>query len=140
MLAELFQSLRDRATHQQIAPNCISAYADAPRDAPYRALLPDLVVPWDGPSAIGSRGVISDSLPSLHYDVPARIPSGRSGNHTDGAWLIAAGPEVPAGTTVAGHSVLDLAPTVVRSLGTEPLSQFQGTAIAFTQGVAARDR
>jgi predicted AlkP superfamily phosphohydrolase/phosphomutase len=134
-LAELFQSLRDRATHQQIAPIVATAYADAPRDAPYRALLPDLVVPWDGPSAIGSRGVISDSLPSLHYDVPARMPSGRSGNHTDGAWFIAAGPEVLAGTTVAGHSVLDLAPTVMRSLGTEPLKEFQGTAIAFTQGV-----
>jgi predicted AlkP superfamily phosphohydrolase/phosphomutase len=136
-LAELFQSLRDRDTGQQIAPTVLCAYADAPRDAPYRMLLPDLVVPWDGPSAISSREVICDSLPSFHYDVPARMPSGRSGNHTDDAWFIAAGPQVPAGTTVAGHSILDLAPTVMRSLGTEPLAEFQGKAIAFEQGVGS---
>jgi predicted AlkP superfamily phosphohydrolase/phosphomutase len=130
-LADLFASLRDRDTGLQIAPAPLRAFAEADASATHRALLPDLVVPWDGPTATTSRQLVSDLLPAFRYDVPARLPSGRSGNHTGGAWCIAAGPGIAAGSSVAGHNILDLAPTAFAALGAEALSGFQGAPIAF---------
>jgi predicted AlkP superfamily phosphohydrolase/phosphomutase len=127
-LEELLLSLRDAETGEPLATEVIRAYAAAAPDAPYRELLPDLVIPWSGPAASRSQQVVATRLPQFRYRVPPRLPSGRSGNHTNGAWFIAHGPGVGHGTMTARHSVIDLMPTVLQHLGVAlPLGQ--GSAI-----------
>jgi predicted AlkP superfamily phosphohydrolase/phosphomutase len=115
-LEQLLLSLRDADNGEPIAHEVIRAYADADLDAPYRELLPDLIVPWSGPAASRTRCLVSSQLPHFRYAVPPRLPSGRSGNHTDAAWFIAHGPDVGQGTVAAQHSVIDLLPTVLQRL------------------------
>jgi hypothetical protein len=68
-------------------------------------------------------------LPALRYRVPARLPSGRSGNHRGQGWFIAAGPGIARGRRIEGHDILDLAPTVSGWLGTKPSPALQGRPI-----------
>jgi predicted AlkP superfamily phosphohydrolase/phosphomutase len=125
----LFSGLRDRQGGTAIAAHAVRAYSDAPRNAAHRALLPDLVVPWSGPRAGSFAELTSDALPALRYRVPARLPSGRSGNHRGQGWFIAAGPGIARGRRIEGHDILDLAPTVSGWLGIEPSPALQGRPI-----------
>jgi predicted AlkP superfamily phosphohydrolase/phosphomutase len=121
-------SLRDADSGAAIATAVIRAYEEADPRAPYRDLLPDLIVPWSGPAASQTREIVSTELPEFRFRVPDRLPSGRSGNHTDAAWFIAQGPGVGQGTLSAKHSVLDLLPTVLQYLNMAP-HRGQGVAI-----------
>jgi predicted AlkP superfamily phosphohydrolase/phosphomutase len=120
-LERLMLSLRDAETGAPLASAVHHAYRDADPRAPYRELLPDLIVPWNGPPASSTRHVVSSELPEFRYRVPQRLPSGRSGNHTDGAWFIANGPEVGLGRITTRHAVIDLLPTVLQHLEIAPL-------------------
>ena len=128
-LERLFLGLRDRTTSRPIASQVVRAYAEAPALATHRALLPDLVVPWDGPRAAETRELYSAESPTFRYAVPRRLPSGRSGNHTGRGWFVAAGTGVAPGRRVDGHDILDLAPTVLRWLGAPPSAELQGRPI-----------
>lgn len=134
---QVLLGLRDRDTGEQIAPEITRAYAQACDSAPYRDLIPDLIVRWQGPAATQSRGLCCDVLPALHYAVPRRLPSGRSGNHTDHGWFIASGPGAEPGLRVDGHDILDLAPTILRHLGAEPVPSLQGRPIGLRAGPSA---
>jgi len=133
--------LRDEATGRPLTDRVERPYAEAgttddatadtSSDAgpPYRHLLPDLLIPWTGPSAIDTRSVISTDVPGFRYHVPDRLPSGRAGNHTGNAWLIARGPGVPAGTFDREHHIVDLVPTVRAHLGLPPDPDAEGEPI-----------
>ncbi len=122
-------SLRDEATGRALTDRVERAYARADEDATYRHLLPDLVVPWHGPAAAETRSVTSTVIPGFRYRVPRRLPSGRSGNHTDRGWLIARGAGVTPGAFGREHHVVDLAPTVLAHLGLAPDPSVQGRPI-----------
>lgn len=130
-LAALVGGIRDRGTGKPIAGTIVRAYRDAPADAPYRHLVPDLIVPWNDLPATQSTQLIADAEPGFLYDVPQRLPSGRSGNHTGSAWFLANGPGIPQGELNTGHSILDLAPTILDWLGVAPSRPMQGTPIDF---------
>jgi predicted AlkP superfamily phosphohydrolase/phosphomutase len=125
----LLCGLRDRATLRPIASHVVRAYARAPAAATHRELIPDLVVPWDGPRATETRELSCDGLPTFRFAVPPRLPSGRSGNHTGHGWFIAAGPGVEAGRRIDGYDILDLAPTIMDWLGATPMPELQGQPI-----------
>jgi predicted AlkP superfamily phosphohydrolase/phosphomutase len=110
-------SLRDEASGEPLAHHVVRAWAEAPEHAPGRDLLPDLVVPWRGPTAARTRTVVSSLLRDFRYDVPDVLPSGRAGNHTDRAWFVACGPPVTPGSAYALHSITDLVPTALQYLG-----------------------
>jgi predicted AlkP superfamily phosphohydrolase/phosphomutase len=126
----LVASLCDEATGQPIAGRARRAYNEAETGLPSRRLVPDLVFPWTGPTAASTRRLVSTALPGFKFDVPDRIPSGRSGNHTSRGWFIASGPGVRMGADVDGHDVVDLLPTILASLGREPDPRLPGQAIA----------
>lgn len=128
-LEALFSGLRDRGGGAPIAGRPSRAYAEAPSGAAHRALLPDLVVPWNGPRAGSFAELTSDALPALRYRVPARLPSGRSGNHVGRGWFIAAGPGIARGRRIEGHDIVDLAPTVSGWLGIDPVPALKGRRI-----------
>jgi predicted AlkP superfamily phosphohydrolase/phosphomutase len=126
-LEQFLLSLRDADTGVPLATEIHRAYRDAAPEAPFRHLLPDLVVPWNGPPASRTRQVVSSRLPRFRYQVAKGLPSGRSGNHTDRAWFIADGPGVGQGRLKTQYSVMDLLPTAL---------QYLGLATACGQGVA----
>jgi predicted AlkP superfamily phosphohydrolase/phosphomutase len=130
-LAALIGGIRDRRTGIPIAGEIVRAYRDAPADAARRRLVPDMIVPWNGPPARERTQLIADAQPGFVYDVPRRLPSGRSGNHTGNAWLLANGPGIPHGELDSRYSILDLAPTVLDWLGVEPRQLLQGKTIDF---------
>ena len=133
-LEALIAGLRDESSARPIARPAVRAWRDADPDAPCRDLVPDLIVPFGGPPAAATRRLVSTALPGFRYDVPSRLPSGRSGNHRDHGWLIAAGPRVAAGTTLADREVLDLLPTVRAALGLPPEPGLPGRPITEITG------
>jgi predicted AlkP superfamily phosphohydrolase/phosphomutase len=129
LLEGLFSGLRDRESGAAIAGKVVRAYAEAPREATQRALLPDVLVPWSGPRAGSFAELTSDALPAFRFRVPARLPSGRSGNHVGRGWFVAAGPGIARGRRIAGHDIVDLAPTVSGWLGIDPAPALAGRRI-----------
>jgi predicted AlkP superfamily phosphohydrolase/phosphomutase len=125
----LVASLRDEATGQPIAGAALRAYRDAGPLESGRRLVPDLIFPWTGPPAATTKRIVSSVLPDFKFEVPALLPSGRSGNHTGQGWFIASGPGIHAGTRVDGYGVIDLLPTIYGSLGCEMDPQLPGRPI-----------
>jgi predicted AlkP superfamily phosphohydrolase/phosphomutase len=101
----------------------------APHDAVYRHLLPDLVVTGDTMRAVTTRGVRSRRFGDVVWGGHRKIPSGRSGNHTDRGWYVAVGPGIPGRARASDGHIMDLAPTILRWLGTTPPSDFMGRAL-----------
>lgn len=130
----LVASLCDEASGVPIAGKAIRAYRDAGSSALSSRLVPDLIFPWKGPPATETKRLASTMLPGFGFDVPRLLPSGRSGNHTDVGWFIAAGPGVSAGIETKTHDVVDLLPTILRCLGREPDPQLPGQPIAAVAG------
>ena len=136
-LEALFRGLRDADSGEPIVRNVTYAFKEAVTTAPHRDLIPDLIVEWRGPPATRSRLLCSDTVPALRFEVPRKLPSGRSGNHSDHGWFIAAGPGVDKGRSIEGHDILDLAPTVLRHLDAAPMPDLQGRPISLHAGADA---
>lgn len=132
-LEQALLSFRDLDSGERIVDEVLRLDDLAPKDAPYRDRLPDLVVTWrDVPPG---RGIRSEEFGGLLWNPPT-FPSGRAGNHRDGGWLAATGAGIPSGRSIERCSVLDLVPTVFHWLGTPPDECFQGRAVpVLTAGV-----
>jgi predicted AlkP superfamily phosphohydrolase/phosphomutase len=128
-LAEGLQSFRDVASGRPVVEKVLFRDDLAPAGAPYRDGLPDLVVQWGDVSAITSPGLTSTRFGELRWRDGNRLPSGRSGNHRDTGWFVAAGPGIPAGVTARGSRIEDLAPTVFAWFDAMPPGDFQGAPI-----------
>jgi len=91
--------------------------------------LPDLVVRWTPSPAADHRSVTSRQFGTLDWPTPGRHPQGRSGNHRDQGFLIAAGPDIAAeGAPNLAH-ILDLAPTAFALLGLKAPEHMQGISL-----------
>lgn len=130
----LVASLCDETSCVPIAGPAVRAYRDADRRAGSLRLVPDLIFPWTGPPASSTKRLASTMLPGFVFDVPRYLPSGRSGNHTDSGWFIAAGPGLREGAVSEGHDVADLLPTILKYLGREPDPHLPGRPINAVAG------
>jgi predicted AlkP superfamily phosphohydrolase/phosphomutase len=128
-LEEALLDFRDIDTDEPLIGEIHHVEDIAPADAPYRHLLPDLVVTGPTERAVASRGVRSKRFGEVLWGERRMIPSGRSGNHTDHGWFVAAGEGIPAGARARDCHIRDLAPTVLRWLGTTPPPDFMGRPI-----------
>lgn len=89
--------------------------------------LPDLVIRWHDAPAGEHVALESPRFGRVDRSTPGRIPNGRSGNHRGQGFLMARGPGIPAGSRLeADAHILDLAPTVVRMLGTRTRTPLAG--------------
>ena len=102
-------------------------------DGRMRAHLPDIIVRWAPTAAAGHRSVTSPQFGTIAWPTPGRHPQGRSGNHRDQGFLIAAGPDIAReDAPVSGH-ILDLAPTAYALLGLDAPRQMRGAALFSSQ-------
>jgi len=91
--------------------------------------LPDIVVRWMPTAAAAHRSVTSPQFGDLDWPTLGRHPQGRSGNHRDQGFLIAAGPDIAADDAPKGAHILDLAPTALALLGLEAPEHMQGISL-----------
>jgi predicted AlkP superfamily phosphohydrolase/phosphomutase len=78
---------------------------------PFLDQLPDITVLWD-------QDFPWSSLHSPRFGtLRLRRQDARSGSHTPHGFVILAGPGVPAGIELTGHSIYDIAPTVLDAAG-----------------------
>lgn len=78
---------------------------------PFLDQLPDITVLWN--QSFRWSSVDSSSLGTLAIPAQDR----RTGSHGPDGFLIVAGPGVPGGVQLSGHSVYDIAPTVLATAG-----------------------
>jgi predicted AlkP superfamily phosphohydrolase/phosphomutase len=128
-IAEGLMSFRDSTTHEpmiEAVERVDQLYADGDR----RDRLPDVLVRWSDTPAAAHVAVDSPRFGRVERATPGRIPNGRSGNHRGQGFLISCGPGIPAGERLRSNAdVLDLAPTVVRLLGTRVSVPLAGQVI-----------
>lgn len=97
-------------------------------DAPRRDVLPDLIARWTDTYSTGSPGV-QTRYGEVRWDPEAPLPSGRSGNHVQGGWLVAAGPDIPTLSLSDSLDTIDLAPTLLDWLGVRAPDRMEGSPI-----------
>ena len=90
---------------------------------PYLYQLPDLTVLWD--QSFPWDSVQSFRLGTLHL----RRQDARSGSHSPHGFLLMHGLGVPAGRAFDGHSIYDIAPTVLQLAGVPIPSHMDGKPI-----------
>lgn len=99
-------------------------------DGDARDRLPDLIVRWVDTPAETHVAVQSPEFGRVERSTPGRVPDGRSGNHRGEGFLVARGPGIAAGASLSQPAdILDLAPTVVRLLGTVTSVPLAGRAL-----------
>ncbi len=128
-LEAAFRSFHDIETGKPIVDKVYRMDDLAPREAPYREVLPDLVITWRDISAIQSPGIHSEKYGEIRWDTGGKLPSGRSGNHQEKGWFVAVGDGITPATRAEEHRTIDLVPTVFQWLGAEPGQDFQGKPI-----------
>jgi len=117
-LREELRSFRDLRTGEPVVARVEDVDELVGPDAPRRDVLPDLIAHWEDLSAIDSPGMSSPGYGEIRWDRPTRLPSGRSGNHTDRGWFVASGPGIPSRViTDARADAVNLAPTVFEWMG-----------------------
>lgn len=104
-------------------------------DAPRRRVLPDLIARWSDSYSSGSSGVRTP-YGEVRWDPEAPLPSGRSGNHVQGGWLVARGPGISRRTLSEPLDTLDLAPTLLEWLGADAPEYLHGSPIEALSGTA----
>ena len=128
-IAEGLMSFRDSTTHEpmiEAVERVDQLYADGDR----RDRLPDVLVRWSDTPAAAHVAVDSPRFGRVERATPGRIPNGRSGNHRGQGFLISCGPGIPAGARLRSDAdIIDLAPTVVRLLGTRVSVPLAGQVI-----------
>jgi predicted AlkP superfamily phosphohydrolase/phosphomutase len=123
-----FETLRDLRDGAPIVSRVDRVDDLVGADAPRRALLPDLIVRWTDRPVRGSPGVGS-RYGEVRWDPDALLPSGRSGNHVQGGWLIGAGPGIAPATLARPVSVVDLTATLLEWMGAPIPARLEGRPI-----------
>lgn len=137
--AEAIGSFRDMDTGKPIASRIFTLPELGPEDAPYRDLLPDLVITWGEVPASSCRGIRSESFGEILWEDAGRLPSGRAGNHTEHGWFVATGPGVSPGKSSNGHRITDLVPTLDALLDVKSPEDLQGLPIEAVCGPVGKN-
>lgn len=92
--------------------------------------LADLVVQWDPETKITTE-LYSEAVGSVRSEKPCyALAPFYTGNHRPAAFFMARGPGIPAGMTLEGGHILDLAPSFLAYFGMEQAKYMSGTALS----------
>jgi predicted AlkP superfamily phosphohydrolase/phosphomutase len=92
-------------------------------DGPFLQQLPDITVLWE-------QDFPWDALHSPRFGtLRIRRQDSRTGSHTPHGFFLATGPGVPAGAELRGHSIYDIAPTVLSAAGVPLPPDLDGTPL-----------
>jgi predicted AlkP superfamily phosphohydrolase/phosphomutase len=95
--------------------------------------LPDILVNWKLKPSAKMKKVKSEFYGEIEWPTPGQNPDGRSGNHREEGFLIAAGKtasvKVKSSLILNRNHIIDLAPTFLSMLGLEIPKKFEGKII-----------
>ncbi len=120
-IADALYALIDPKSGRKVVKRVTFAYQEF--KGPYLCQLPDLTVLWE--QSFPWDSVQSPRLGKLHI----RRQDARSGSHSPHGFLLVHGPEVPSGHVGYGHSIYDIAPTVLQFAGVPIPSHMDGTPL-----------
>jgi predicted AlkP superfamily phosphohydrolase/phosphomutase len=120
-IASALEELKDPSTGRSVISRVTITHRDF--HGPYLENLPDITVLWD--SSFAWNTIHSPRFGTLRI----RRQDGRSGSHTSHGFILAKGPGIPADCEVTGHSIYDIAPTILDWAGVEPSSDMDGKPI-----------
>lgn len=106
---------------------------------PCRSVMPDVIIAWD-PEAKVTTDMHAGAGCAVHSDQAGyEITPYYTGNHRPNAFGALVGPGVSAGSSIEGISILDVAPSLLRRFGIEPLAHMDGKPIAPLTGHDVKD-
>lgn len=108
-ISDALYEIRDPKSGRKVVKHVTLTHQEF--QGPYLDQLPDLTVLWD--QSFPWDSVQSVRLGTLHL----RRQDARSGSHSPHGFLLMHGLGVPAGRAVYGHSIYDIAPTVLQLAG-----------------------
>lgn len=108
-ISDALYEIRDPKSGRKVVKHVTLTHQEF--QGPYLDQLPDLTVLWD--QSFPWDSVQSVRLGTLHL----RRQDARSGSHSPHGFLLMHGLGVPAGRAVFGHSIYDIAPTVLQLAG-----------------------
>jgi predicted AlkP superfamily phosphohydrolase/phosphomutase len=91
--------------------------------------LPDIIINWVDSPAASHHAISSTRYGEIPWPTPGKNPHGRSGNHRDQGFLIAADPVFKPGQELPDADILDLAPTALDLLGLNPFPDMEGKSL-----------
>jgi predicted AlkP superfamily phosphohydrolase/phosphomutase len=92
---------------------------------PRRGDLPDAVINWNLEARILDE-IVSPRAGRIRRQPGYAVSPFYNGNHRAAAFILARGPNVQAGATLAGGDILDIAPTMLTRLGVDLPGHFEG--------------
>ena len=110
--------LTDPKTGRKVVQRITLAHEEF--SGPFLDRLPDITVLWD-------QSFAWDTLHSPRFGtLRVRRQDARSGSHTPYGFALMQGPGVPAGAVLEGHSIYDIAATILEGAGVEIPAHFDG--------------
>lgn len=105
---------------------------------PLRGNLPDLVVTWD-PDAKVLAELESAGAGRVRKEAGFETAPYYSGNHRPNAFVLARGPSVPRGAKLVEPHIVDIAPTILETLGVAAPEHMDGQAWTAFNGAGSFD-
>ena len=101
---------------------------------PCRSHMPDIIINWSDDAQITTE-LLTEKYGLARSEEPgyAMMPY-YTGNHRPNAFTLAIGPDMPPREVLNGASILDLAPTILASLGIEPPDYMPGRVLGELHG------
>lgn len=121
-IMEAVSELTDPVTGRSVVREIVPLH-DVYR-GPFLDNLPDVTVLWD--NSFAWSAVSSPRFGELTLT----NQDSRSGTHTPVGFFVAGGPGIGVGREISGHSIYDLAPSILQLAGVEPPANLDGTAMA----------
>jgi predicted AlkP superfamily phosphohydrolase/phosphomutase len=120
-IADALYSLTDPASGRRVVKRV--TYVHEEFRGPFTDQLPDLTILWD--QSFAWSALSSPRIGTLRL----RGQDARTGGHSTRGFVLAAGPEIPPGLLLTGHSIYDIAPTVLEAAGVMPPPDLDGRAL-----------
>jgi predicted AlkP superfamily phosphohydrolase/phosphomutase len=120
-IADVLYGLTDPVTGRRVVRRV--TYVQEEFHGPFADSLPDLSVHWD--QSFAWSALHSPRFGTLRL----RGQDSRTGGHATRGFVLAAGPDIPAGLLLTGHSIYDIAPTVLETAGVVPPPDLDGRVL-----------
>ena len=132
---ELYQTVKDMINPANGQRAALTVYkTDDIYQGPCRSHMPDIIINWHDAAQI-TTALLTQKYGLVRSNAPgyAMTPY-YTGNHRPNAFTFAIGPDMPPQAVCADASILDLAPTILTSLGIEPPDYMHGKVLGELHG------
>jgi predicted AlkP superfamily phosphohydrolase/phosphomutase len=124
---DLYQTVKDMINPANGKQAAHTVYkTDDIYQGPCRSHMPDIIINWNEAAQI-TTALLTEKYGLVRSNGPAyALTPYYTGNHRPNAFTLAIGPDIPPGAVLNDASILDLAPTILTSVGIEAPDYMHG--------------